>query len=489
MKRMCQLALRATILTVLGFGALGCFGGGAVLQPAEVAPIEPITVDEAGATERLAAAVRFKTVSYQDKEKFDAAEFKKFRDFLEASFPKVHATLNRELVNGHSLLYTWKGSDESLKPALLMAHQDVVPAKDSAEKSWTHDPFSGDVDEEHIWGRGTLDDKANVLATLEAVEQLLSAGYQPTRTVLLAYGHDEEVGGPDGAKKVAELLASRGVELEFVMDEGMAVIEPGIISGVDQWAAMIGIAEKGYVTFELTAHHEGGHSSQPTPDSAIGMLADAITRLENNQMPSRLSGPSRETLRYVQPHMKQPAKFLAGNMWLFGGLIKWSYGGTAQGNALTRTTTAVTMINAGYKENVLPTEASVIVNHRILPGDTSKDVKDHVRKTIKNDAIEIRTVRTANEPSPVSQLDTEGMQTIVKTIREIYPGIVIAPALVLGGTDSKHFTDLTDSVFRFAPMRFTKDDLHRFHGIDERVRIAYYHDSIRFYVRLIENIK
>jgi carboxypeptidase PM20D1 len=478
---------RRTALLVAAAAALtGCFGGGRVLQPAGVEPPAGIELDEAASVERLARAIQYRTISYQDPGRFDPEPFLALHRHLEVSFPLVHARLKRELVNDYSLLFTWEGTDPTLKPALFLAHQDVVPTETPDGGDWTQPPYGGVVADGHIWGRGTLDDKGNMLATLEGAERLLASGYHPERTLYFAFGHDEEIGGQDGAVAIAALLAERGVELEFVLDEGMAVLEPGFVPGVAKWIAFIGIAEKGYVTYRLTARHEGGHSSQPTQDSAIGRLARAVVRLEENQMPARLEGPAREMLRHLQPEASAPYGFIYGNLWLFGPMLRGALADSPASNALIRTTTAVTMAEAGTKENILPTEATVTVNHRILPGDTMETVERHVRRTIGDDGIEVRQEGWGNDPSPVSPLDSFGMRAIVRTIRETYPEAAVAPNLVLGGTDSRHFAGLTGAVYRFGPVRFRREDLARVHGKDERIAVEDYLTSIRFYTRILE---
>lgn len=482
-----NLLSRRIALILLSLPLSACFGG-RVLQPAKVEPVAAIEVDRDGALDRLSSAIRFRTISHQDPADFDAEAFLGLHKHLETSFPLVHKNLQLEKVSDYTLLYKWEGSDASLKPALLMAHLDVVPTADPEGKDWSKPAYDGLVEEGYIWGRGAMDDKANVLAILEGAEKLLAEGFRPARTFYFEFGHDEEVGGERGAAAVARLLAERGVELEFVMDEGMAVVEPGIVDGVDSWVALIGIAEKGYITFELTAHAEGGHSSQPTPTSAIGQLARGIVALEENQMPSRLAGPGRDTLSYLAGEASWPLSTIYGNLWLFGPIVKGQMEKSPQTNALIRTTTAVTVIDSGTKENVLPAEARALVNHRILPGDTMESVQRHVERTVEPYEIEVKRVGdSGGDPSPVSRPDSDGMRAIVRTIREIYPEAVVAPALVLGGTDSKHFVELTDSVYRFGPMRFRADDFARVHGKDERVAIDDYMESIRFYVRLLQN--
>ncbi|MGH7855106.1 MAG: M20/M25/M40 family metallo-hydrolase, partial [Candidatus Binatia bacterium] len=249
-------------------------------------PAEPLNVDSAALLDRLSRAIQFRTISSHDPALMPGEEFQRFRDFLNEAFPQIGKQLHKETVGGHSLLYTWKGQDSGAKPILLMAHMDVVPA---ADQNWRHRPFSGALAGGYVWGRGAMDDKASVMAILEAVEHLLTNGFVPKRPIYLAFGHDEEVGGHGGAAKIAELLRSRGVELEFVLDEGMNILN-GIVPGIFAPVALIGIAEKGYLSLSLTAETSGGHSSIPPAETAIGIVTRALRKIEAEPFPSRLSG-------------------------------------------------------------------------------------------------------------------------------------------------------------------------------------------------------
>lgn len=231
----------------------------------------------------LSAAIQFRTVSNADPTMIDSAQFEKFIDFIAVTYPLVHANLNFERVNSYALLYEWKGKNTSLKPALLMGHYDVVPVIQGTERLWEHKPFYGEIAQGYVYGRGALDDKTTVMGVLEAVEHLLKTGYKPERSLYLAFGHDEEVLGKYGGKEIASILKKRNVALEYVLDEGGMIKQDGV-EGLNKPIAMIGIAEKGYVTLRLTATGEGGHSSMPPPQTSIGDLAEAIDRLQKNQI-------------------------------------------------------------------------------------------------------------------------------------------------------------------------------------------------------------
>jgi len=452
-------------------------------------PVAPFVLDTAGAARRLAGALTFRTISYQDSASFNGnggAEFSRFQDYLRRSFPNLHARLRREVTNGYSLLYEWRGSDTALKPILLLAHQDVVPIEPGTESRWTEPPFGGRVADGYVWGRGAMDDKGNLMAVLEAVERLVSDDATPRRTIYLAFGHDEEVGGMHGAARTAALLASRGVQLEYVLDEGGA-ITTGLVPGISGPVALVGIAEKGYVSLELTVQAEGGHSSMPPPQTATGILSAAVARLETHQMPRHIRGATAAMLDYIGPEMAFSRRLVLSNRWLFGRLIERQFGATPSGNAMLRTTTAPTILAAGVKDNVLPSTARAVVNFRILPGDSVAGVLTHTRLTIDDPRVTIRVMsESANEPSPVSPVGVEFL-SLQATFRQVAPGVIVTPWLVVGGTDSRYFDTLTPNVYRTGALGLSATDLARIHGTNERVAITDYARNITFYVQLIRN--
>jgi carboxypeptidase PM20D1 len=453
----------------------------------QVTAVAPEPLDTAELAARLAGALKFKTVSYQDSSQFDAREFAGFQRYLVASFPRLHAALKLEKVNGYGLLYEWTGSDPSLAPLVLLAHQDVVPVEPGTEEKWTEPPFEGRVARGYVWGRGALDDKGSLVGILEAVERLVASGAKPRRTVYLAFGYDEEVGGRRGAARIAATLASRNVHPLFVLDEGGA-LTTGLVPGITAPVALVGIAEKGYVTIELTAHAEGGHSSMPPDQTAVGMLAAALTRLEHEQMPRAIRGPTAAMFDYLGPEMPFGARLVMANRWLFGGILAAQFGATPQGNAMVRTTTAPTVLQAGVKENVLPSTARALVNFRILPGDSVASVVDHVRRVVHDAGIGVRVLdETVSNPSGVTSADGEPFQLLARTIRQVVPGSVVTPWLVVGATDSRHYSGLTPNVLRFEGAGIEKDDLRRVHGTDERVGVRAYADAVRIYIQLLKN--
>ncbi|NML16930.1 M20 family peptidase [Azohydromonas caseinilytica] len=452
----------------------------------DVHPVTHARVDGVAAAQRLAGAVRLRTISHDDARESSAAEFTKLHAYLRAAFPLTHRTLKREIVGGYSLLYTWQGTDPGAKAIMLMAHQDVVPIADGTEKDWEVDPFAGTIKDGFIWGRGSWDDKGNLLSMLEAIESLLGQGFQPKQTIYLVAGHDEEVGGERGAKRIAELLASRSVRLDFVMDEG-TLITDGIIKGLDKPVALIGVAEKGILTLAVSAHDEPGHASMPPRDTAIGMLSVALARLEQNQMPAAISGVAAEMFDTLAPEMQGVNRVLLSNLWLFGPLVKKELERSRSSNAFTRTTTALTVVRSGNKVNVVPAHAEAYVNFRLLPGDSQEQVIQHARDVIANPAVEVRRTGAASEASSVSSTSAASYRLMSRTIREIFPGTVVVPGLMVAATDSRHMLPLADHVYRFSPVRATERDLSRFHGTNERLSIESYSQMIAFYHRLISS--
>lgn len=448
-----------------------------------------VKVDEAGALARLQTALRIKTVTQSEAPQFDPKAFDDLHAHLAKSFPKTFTTLSTETVNRHTLLLTWKGSDPKLDPVLLMAHQDVVPIDAITKDEWLHDPFAGDIADGYIWGRGAIDVKTGVLGILEAVETHLSEGYQPKRTIYLSFGHDEEIGGNQGAKAVAALLKSRGIHLSWVLDEGGVIIQ-GVIPGVAGPVALVGIAEKGYVSLKLTAKGAGGHSSMPPPQTAVGIVAHAVTRLEQSPFPAQMTHAGR-FFSVVGPKMPFQKRLIFANLWLFEPLVIRILSGQKSMNASLRTTTAATMFNAGVKDNVLPTRAEAVINFRILPGETPETVQRRVKAVIADPRV---TVQSAGDgfgvaPSKVSATASESFEMIRSTIRENTqdPDLVVAPYLVVGATDSRYFESIADNTYRFLPVRMMPDDVDRMHGINERMSVKNYLEAIRFYYLLVRN--
>lgn len=456
-------------------------------QPA-VSAVPPVAVEVDALAGRLAAGLRHATVSSENADEVDLAAFRGFHRLLEEAYPRLRRVLERETVNEGSLLYTWKGRDPSLPPVLLAAHIDVVPVDAGSESRWTHPPFEGVVADGFVWGRGAMDDKASLFCTLEAVEGLVTAGFEPERTVLLAFGHDEEVGGERGAARIAALLAERGTRLAFVLDEGGAVVAPGYLPGFERQIATIGIAEKGSVGIALEADATGGHSSTPPRHTAVGIVAAAVAELEDHPMPGDIDGTTALLLDHLGPELPLPWRVVLANRWLFGPLLEIGLSRLPATDAMLRTTTAATMIEGGIKENVLPTHARAVVNFRIHPRDSVDAVVEHVRRVVGDDGVKVEVAGRSvpSEPSGVSPPDSEAFAAIARAVREVFPDASAVPYLVVGGTDSRHYAELTPRIYRFSPFEYGRDALERVHGTDERVSLENLVAGVRFYRRLIE---
>lgn len=450
------------------------------LAPAEGLP--QLALDEEAVVERFVGSIRLRTISHDDRSSFDADEFLAFHDYLRQSFPLVHDRAEMTIISDYSLLFHVAGSNPGLKPVLFMGHMDVVPVDDVTLPEWTHDPFAGTVADGMIWGRGTIDNKLSVMSFLEATEALLADGFEPSRSLYLSFGHDEEVGGRDGAREAAKYLEEQGIEFEFVLDEGGLVGE-GLMPGVDRPVAVIGVAEKGYVNLRLRVDAPGGHSSQPPPQTALGTLSRAVVKVEDNPFPAELTY-IRQTFDAIAPYSTFGNRLAMANTWLLAPVIKSSLLGDKKSAATMRTTTAATMASGSSKSNILPTRAEAVVNFRILPGETAESVRDRVIEIIDDDRVNV-IMESAINPSPVSPTDTPGYELLARTIRGFDDNILVAPYLVQGGTDAKYFYSVSPNVYRFIMARATPDTVRRIHGIDERIPVDDYLTAIRFYNAVI----
>lgn len=477
------LLLFAALLVLLGV----CLTRALLLepQPQGVAQAPRLEVDQRRVIERLGAALRIRSVATREPDAVADARLRAMMDFVEGRFAplKDHCAFER---HERSLVVRWKGSDPSLDPLLLLAHLDVVPVDPASVDEWRFPPFSGDVAAGYVWGRGALDDKSSALAMLEAIEHLAQGGFRPRRGVLLALGCDEEIGGERGAAAQAQRFEAEGLSPFLVLDEGYGVLE-GIVDVVSAPIAGVGVAEKGYLTLELVVEATGGHASMPEKQSALGVLAAALAQLEAQPMPARLDGTSAAFFDALAAEMSFGPKLLFANRWLTEPVLRGLLDEKASTGALLRTTTAVTQASAGVAENVLPQSATGTVNFRVHPRDTVADVVAHARRVIDDERVVVRELEGAREPTPTSPSDGEAWELLAGTIRECYEGVVVAPALVLGGTDARHYQALSTNVYRFNGVRLGPDDLERIHGANERIAAKNYLEMIRFYARLIEN--
>ncbi|KAM5179954.1 N-fatty-acyl-amino acid synthase/hydrolase PM20D1 [Mantella aurantiaca] len=370
-------------------------------------------------------------------------------------------------------------------PYMILAHLDVVPAPD---EGWKFPPFSGEEHNGYIYGRGTLDDKSCVIGVLQALEFLLERGYQPRRSFYIGLGHDEEISGHKGAMKIVEKLQSHEVKLVFVVDEGLAVLD-GVIQGVKRPVALVGTTEKGSITINLTVNQPPGHSSMPPAETSIGILAAAVSRLENNPMPNMFGeGPEASMLEQLSREFSFPLNIMMANLWLFSAVISRALETSPSSNAIVRTTTALTIFNSGLKSNVIPHIARATVNFRLHPAQTVNEVLDIVRNTINDERVEI-SVLNSFEPLPISPYDESnfGYQILKRTIHSVFSGVPVVPGVCIGNTDSRHFVNLTDSIYRFSPFLLKPEDLGRIHGLNERISVESLKQLVQFYYQLIQN--
>ncbi len=435
----------------------------------------------------LSKAITFQTISHK-KGMIDDSAFVGFHNFLKSSFPLLDSMLERELVSDYSLIYTWAGSDKSLEPLVLAGHMDVVPVEYSSQDEWEAKPFSGDVIDGHIYGRGTIDDKGSIIAILQAVEQLLKKGFTPKRTVILCFGHDEEIGGETGAKVMADILEKRGVRAWMVVDEG-GTLATGIVPGIDQTVALIGTSEKGYVSLEISADMPGGHSSMPEKSNALEAVNAAVYTLKNNPLPNRLTNPIEGFIDHVGPHLPFTQKMAFANTWLFKPLIFSVYEKSASGAALIHTTQTATVFNSGIKDNIVPNRAKAIVNYRLLPGDEPEAILQRAKEIIEDTNIRVIIYDGFGvAASPVSSYENEQFQQLSSVIRAVNKDVLVSPYLVLGATDGRYYYNITDNVFRFSPIPLQKKDLKRIHGINERISVEGFQQSVNFYATLISSM-
>ena len=452
--------------------------------PVADAPTETREVDIKRAAANLSRAIQFKTVSALAVRR----EFTGFRAWLSEAYPRVHGAMRREVIGGGTLLYTWPGKDSAAQPVLLTGHYDVVPAQRSAHRPWKHKPYAGVVDQKFVWGRGALDDKGAVIAMLEAAEALIAKGFQPKRTVYFSFGHDEEVGGK-GAKAVVEHLKRQNVRFVWSLDEGSFVLD-GIVPGLVHPVASINVAEKGYVTLVVVAKGEGGHSSLPPTNTAVGRLAKAIDKLQSNPVPGGLTGLSAEFFDNVGRNFSFERRLLFANRWLFGPLIENILSRSNSTNAMLRTTTAPTMLSGSIKENVLPTEARAVVNFRLHPRDTIESVLTHVRQVIDDDQVTVRISKRSGvgEATPVSSHTSAGYKLIADSFRDVFSPVIVIPGLTIAATDSRHYGEISDDSYRIIPFTIGQRDIPRIHGTNERLSLDNLKRGIVLFKVLIERI-
>lgn len=444
---------------------------------------EETNVDLESAAGRLAEAITFRTISTD----LSHPDFPKFVTWLETAYPNVHRVMERSIHGTHTPLYKWAGSDASQKPVLFTAHYDIVPVLEGTDDLWEHPPFSGVNDGTYIWGRGTLDDKGSLIAMLDAAETLIQNGFTPKRDIYFSFGADEEIGGAQGAGAVVAHLKSQNIQLAWSLDEGSFVLD-GIIAGLKRKVASINISEKGYLTLDLIATGDGGHSSMPPRDNAVAILAQALNKVSRKPVPGGLTGTTADFFDALGREFGFVRRMLFANRWLFAPILNKVLSGTVTTNAVMRTTTAPTMLSASQKENVLPIKAVATVNFRLHPRDTSDDIIAFVNATIDDERVDVvrRTDGFGKEASPVSSATSEGYLAVKDAIERTFGDVASIPGLTIAATDSVHYSRIADNSYRIAPFRIEAHDLKRFHGTNERLSLENLRLGIGFYSRLLE---
>lgn len=441
------------------------------------APLEGFDLE--AALERLASAIRLRTQADAGGGLFDELYV-----LIADGLPALARLQRRDFPRG--VLFTWTGSDPSLEPLLLLAHADVVPV--DRPEAWTHPPFAGRRADGFLWGRGALDDKASLMAQLEAAAWLVEQGFRPKRTVLFAFGHDEETAGK-GAAAIADHLEAEGVRAHLVLDEG-GMVTQGVVPGVERPVAIVGIAEKDAFSVRLTAEDVGGHASMPPPHTAAGRIGRAVALLEANPWPLQFTPASEAFMDWLAPEMPFGQRLALRNRWLLGGAVKSLYAGKPRTAAQVRTTTAVTMLSGGPQANVLPQRATAVVNYRVLPGTSRDAVLERTRQIVKDPRVQVEALPSIPPRRDVmTDPDGPGFRAVQAAINGVFPDAVVVPYLVVGITDARHYTALSDHVLRFAPGWLGPGDTDRIHGTDERIREADYGRMVQFYAHLIRSVQ
>ena len=454
---------------------------GAALNPAEIGLefAQP-------AADKLSELITFRTVFSPSRDRIELDQFAGFIEALERLYPAVHASLTREFVNGHGLLFKWPGrlSDAGARPTVLMAHYDVVPV--DGRDRWTHPGFSGHQEGGYVWGRGALDDKGALVVIMEAIEGLLEEGFTPGHDVYLSFGNNEETAG-DSAEAAVAVLAARGVRPWLVLDEGGAVALEAF-PGLKVPTAVIGVAEKGILDLELLVRGAGGHASTPPRVGATARLGQAIVALEENTFPASMPEPIAEMMRRIGAGSSFALRLVTENLWVFKPLLTQLFGVVGdETRALTRTSVAVTMLEGSKAANVLASTARANVNIRIAVGETVESVVSRIRSIIDDPQVEVRIV-SGHDPSPISSFSNQQFALLSRAVSASYPDAVVTPYIQTGATDARHFTSISPSVYRFSPLLMDTADRGTIHAANERVRISSLGAGVVFYRELLHTL-
>lgn len=466
------IALAAFLLVIVGVVLYRTSHFAIQLPDDEPIPLAEIDGEEVA--RHIGLAIQLKTISNTDPAKVDPLPFEGLRNLLQVLYPQVDDHLTREVINGGGLLYTWQGTEPDLDPIALAAHQDVVPANEAADSGWTHPPFAGEIADGYVWGRGALDCKGSLISIMEAVNNLIRDGFAPRRTVYLLFGHDEECSGTHGAVALADILEARGVRLALLLDEGGSVTT-STLPGIESPVAMIGVTEKGHLSLKLKATTKPGHASTPSTPTAIGALSLAIATLENNPFPQHLDMVE-FMMSFVGAELPFMDRLMLANTWLFGGAVKRKLSQNPSTDANTRTTIAPTILRAGSAENVLPATAEGLINLRIFPGETVRETYERIYDLVADQTLEVLPAHGETlegdhtwEPTEISDIDSPQFRLLTRLAQSAYPEALVAPFMMNGATDSRHYSKLSHFIFRFSPILLSQEDQDTVHGVDERL--------------------
>lgn len=458
-------------------------------KPSDFPQFPPEKVDLDRYIKNLSAAIQIPTIANRDESLVDWSKFDEFHAFLREAYPLIHEKLELQIISTRSLMYHWKSAHPEKEPVCMLAHQDVVPVTPGTEDDWIHPAFSGEVADGYIWGRGALDIKNHLIGVMEAVETLLEEGYVPERDVYLCFGHNEEVmteGDACGAYCMMNWFKERGIKLDSVIDEGGAILPVNVKGVINRNLAGVGIAEKGHVDFEISVAAKGGHSSQPPKHTALGELSRIVCELEKHQFKAELTPQLTSLFNEIGKSTTYPVRCVASNLPILKPAIEKVCSNIPAVASMMRTTTAVTMANGSPAPNVLPQKASVVANFRIMPGQTVEDVEAHIRKYAGPKA-EVTLVGGKN-PSKISPTDSRAFKVISDICKGMNPKNIVAPYLVMGGTDARQYEDVCDNIYRYSPFLVNTQLLLTTHGTNERIPIDALEDGVAFFKRYIRTL-